>query len=88
MKKKGILAAAAACIILLIIIICVSASNNPRSLVEGALANTARDASNIEFIDYASRLLNGGSVTVNANLAPLSDKDADAELKVYTDFCA
>ena len=86
MKKKGILAGAAGLFILLIIIICICASNNPRSLVEGALANTARDASSIEFIDYANRLLNGGSVTVNANLAPLSEKDADAELKVYADF--
>ena len=87
MKKKGFIAGAiSACILLLLIILCVNASNNPRSLVEGALANTARDVSQIEFVSYTNKLLNGGSVTVNGNLAPLSDKDADAELKVYTDF--
>ena len=86
MKKKGILAGAAALIILLLIIICVNASNNPRSLAEGALANTARDFSGIESVSYIRNLLNGGSITINGNLAPLSDKDADAELKVYTDF--
>lgn len=87
MKKKGFIAGAiAACILLLLIILCVNAANNPRSMVEGALANTARDVSGIELINYTTNLLNGGSVTVNGNLAPLSDKDADAELKVYTDF--
>ena len=87
MKKKGIIAGAAAvCIFLLIIILCVGSAGNPRNMVESALANTARDASGITLIDYTKRLLNGGSVTVNGNLAPVSGKDADAEIKVYTDF--
>lgn len=87
MKKKAFIAgAAAAFILLLIIILCVNAANDPRSMVEGALANTARDITGIESVSYMKNLLNGGSVTVNGNLAPLSDKDADAELKIYTDF--
>ncbi|MBR5182014.1 MAG: hypothetical protein IKW88_07155 [Clostridiales bacterium] len=87
MKKKGIIAGSiAGIIILLLIIVCIGTAGNPRSLVEGALINTARDMSSVEFISYAKNLVNGGSVTLNGNLEPLSGKDANAELKVYTDF--
>ena len=87
MKKKGIIAGAAAvCVFLLIVILCVNSAGNPRSMVESALANTVRDASGITLVDYTRRLLNGGSVTVNGSLAPVSGRDANAELKVYTDF--
>ncbi|MBO4450109.1 MAG: hypothetical protein J5777_05955 [Clostridiales bacterium] len=87
MKKKSvILGAGAAAIFLLIIIICAAATSNPKSLVAGALRNTANDISGIEFIDYANRIMNGGSVTVSGSLKPVSGKDADAEIKVYTDI--
>lgn len=87
MKKKSVLAGViAAGIFLLLIILCISASNNPKNLVAGALSNTANDVSGIYVVDYAGKLLNGGSVTVSCNTEKLSGKDADAELKVYTDF--
>ena len=87
MKKKTVIAGIiAAGIILCIIISCIAAANNPRNMVTGALANTARDLAGTDLINYTNHLFNGGSVTVKGNLAPLSGKDADAELKVYTDF--
>ena len=86
MKKKGIIAGSAGLIILLLIILCISTAGNPRSLAEGALINTARDMSSAEFIKYARDLANGGSITLNGNLGPVSGKDANAELKIYTDF--
>ena len=87
MKKKSVIAGAvAAGIFLLIIVLCAAASNNPKNLVAGALSNTANDVSKIELIDYANRLANGGSVTVTGSLKPVSGKDADVGLKVYTDF--
>ena len=87
MKKKSVLAGViAAGIFLLLIILCISASNNPKNLVAGALSNTANDVSGIYVVDYAGKLLNGGSVTVSCNTEKFSGKDADAELKVYTDF--
>ena len=87
MKKKSLIAGiAAAGIFLLIIILCAAASNNPKNLVSGALSNTANDISKIELIDYANRLVNGGSVTLTGSLKPVSGKDADVALKVYSDF--
>ena len=65
---------------------CAAASNNPKNLVSGALSNTANDISKIELIDYANRLVNGGSVTLTGSLKPVSGKDADVALKVYSDF--
>ena len=82
MKKKGIIAGSAGLIILLLIILCISTAGNPRSLAEGALINTARDMSSAEFIKYARDLANGGSITLNGNLGPVSGKDANAELKI------
>lgn len=87
MKKKSVIAGAiAAGLFLYIIILCVMASNNPRNIVRGALANTANDISGIYLVDYANKLANGGSVTVTGNLEPVSGKNADAELKIYTDL--
>ena len=87
MKKRSIIAGSvAAGVFLLIIILCAAASNNPKNLVAGALSNTANDISRIELIDYANRLVNGGSVTVTGSLKPVSGKDAEAGLKVYADF--
>ena len=79
MKKRSIIAGSvAAGVFLLIIILCAAASNNPKNLVAGALSNTANDISRIELIDYANRLVNGGSVTVTGSLKPVSGKDAEA----------
>ena len=87
MKKKSVIAGAvAAGIFLCIIILCICASGNPRNIVRGALANTANDISGIYLVDYVNKLANGGSVTVTGNLEPLSGKNADAELKIYTDL--
>lgn len=87
MKKKGVIAGAiAVCVVLLIIILCAGTAGNPKNLVGSALANTIRDASKIELFDYSKRLLNGGSVELKTNLMPLSGKDGNAEVKVYTDF--
>ena len=87
MKKKSVIAGAvAAGIFLLIIVLCAAASNNPKNLVLGALSNTANDISRIELVDYANRLVNGGSVTVTGSLKPVSGKDAELGLKVYSDF--
>lgn len=87
MKKKSIIAGAvAAGIFLLIIILCIAASNNPKKLVAGALSNTANDISRTELIDYTNRLLNGGSVTFTSSLKPVSGKDAELGIKVYSDF--
>lgn len=87
MKKKGIIAGTAAvCVFLLIIVLCACTAGNPKNMVTGALANTVRDASKIELFDYSKRLLNGGSVELKTNLMPLSGKDGDAEVKIYTDF--
>ena len=87
MKKKSVIAGAvAAGIFLLLIILCISAAANPKNLVAGALTNTSNDISKIYVVDYAGKLLNGGSVTVSCNTEKFSGKDADAELKVYTDF--
>ena len=69
MKKKSVIAGAiAAGLFLCIIILCICASNNPRNIVRGALSNTANDISGIYLVDYANKLLNGGSVTVTGNL--------------------
>lgn len=87
MKKKSVvIGVGAAAIFLLIIIVCAAVTSNPKSLVAGALRNTANDFSKIELIDYADRVMNGGSVTVSGSLKPVSGKDADAEIKVYTDI--
>lgn len=87
MKKKGIIAGAiAVCVFLLIIVLCAATAGNPKNMVGSALTNTIRDASKIELFDYSKRLLNGGSVNVKTNLMPLSGKEADAEVKLYTDF--
>ena len=87
MKKKSVIAGAiAAGLFLCIIILCICASNNPGNIVRGALSNTANDISGIYLVDYANKLLNGGSVTVTGNLEPLSGKEAEAEAKVYTNL--
>lgn len=87
MKKKTVIAlAVAAGLFLCIIIMAISAANNPKRLVADALANTANDVNGMYLVDYANRLVNGGSVTVTGSLKPLKGTDADAELKVYTDF--
>ena len=87
MKKKSVIAAAvAAGIFFCIIILCISASGNPKTMVAGALSNTANDAANIYLVDYMNDLINGGSVTVTGSLKPISGKDAKAGIKVYSDL--
>ena len=87
MKKKTVIAiAVTAGLILCIIIMAISAANNPKRLVADALYNTSNDVKGMYLVDYANRLINGGSVSVSGSLKPVSGKDADAQLKVYTDF--
>lgn len=87
MKKKTVIAlAVTAGLILCIIIMAISAANNPKRLVADALMNTSNDVKGMYLVDYANRLVNGGSVAVTGSLKPVSGKDANAELMVYTDF--
>ena len=87
MKKKTVIAlVVAAGLILSIIIMSTIASNSPKRLVADALSNTVNDEKGMYLVDYANHLVNGGSVMVTGSLKPVSGKDANAQLKVYTDL--
>jgi|GEM_PF-1112782 len=86
--KIGIIAGSAALVVLLIVCIAIGvASSGPETLLLTAISNTVKDAKSIDTYEMMDSVLNGGSISVTADLAQFTENEdvADFAMMLYTD---
>ena len=67
-----------------LVVVSIVLANRPAALVVRAAANTISDIKKIEAYDVADDVINGGSVSVSANLEKFAKDDLTVDAKLYT----
>ena len=86
-NKKALIigGSAGAAALVTLIVVSIVLANRPSALIARAFANTISDAKRIELFDVADDVVNGGSVSVSADLSKLAKDDLYVQGKVYLD---
>ena len=69
-----------------LVVVSIVLANRPAALIVRAAANTISDIKKIEAYDVADDVINGGSVSVSANLEKFAKDDLTVDAKLYTNI--
>ena len=86
-KKKGLIIGGSigAAALIALVVTSIAVANRPSALIVRAFANTISDAKKLEVFDVADDVINGGSISVSADLDKVLKNDLAAQGKIYLD---